>query len=152
MLAQNRINLMKAALAVLALVALANRFWLHWCSITPADLIAGVLVAATVAARGLSASVKLSLIVVWGAFEVLCAVEMFVFRQFDHIGVEVVMALGFSAVLASAAEQELTAALPPVPSPARGLAVFRTNGRIERRRPPLVIAIDLPASKALAAL
>ncbi len=47
-----RIDLAKAALAVLVLAAVANRFWLHWCSVTPADLVAGVLVAATVAVVG----------------------------------------------------------------------------------------------------
>ena len=47
-----RIDLAKATLAVFALAAVANRFWLHWCSITLADVATGVLVAATVAVAG----------------------------------------------------------------------------------------------------
>ena len=143
-----RIDLAKATLAVFALAAVANRFWLHWCSITPADLIAGVLVAATVAVAGLRPGANARLFAMWMLWGVLCLGELFLLRRVDHIGVEVIMALGFSA--SSRARATLGAVPRPLPA-STGRAVFRTNGRIERRRPPLVTATALPASRALAA-
>ncbi len=120
-----RIDLAKATLAVFALAAVANRFWLHWCSITPADLIAGVLVAATVAVAGLRPGANARLFAMWMLWGVLCLGELFLLRRVDHIGVEVIMALGFSALFANAAERELTDALPPVPARAPRWARFR---------------------------
>jgi hypothetical protein len=98
-----RIDLAKAALAVLVLAAVANRFWLHWCSVTPADLVAGVLVAATVAVVGQRPGTNTRLFAMWALWGLLCLGGMFLLRRVDHIGVEVIMALGFSAVFASAA-------------------------------------------------
>ena len=128
-------------------------------------LATGVLVAATVAVAGQRPGVNARLCAIWALWGVLCLAGLFLLRHADHIGADVIVALAFCAVLANAAERELTEALPPAPArhagrgsaPSSGgaravLAVFRTNGRIERRRPPLVTAIDLPASRALAAL
>jgi hypothetical protein len=116
-LAENRVNLVKAALAVLALTALVNRFWLHWCSITPADLIAGVLVAITVAATGQRPGASARLFAMWALWGMLCLAGMLLLRRVDHIGAEVIVALGFSAVFADAAHRELADALPPAPTP-----------------------------------
>ena len=160
-----RIDLAKATLAAFALAALANRFWLHWCSITLADAATGVLVAATVAVSWPAARhQRLALRDVgalgralpgWPVPPAPCRSHR---RRCDR-GPGVLRRLGErggaranrSAPASSGAT--LGAAPRPLPDGARAvLAVFRTNGRIERRRPPLVTAIALPASKALAAL
>jgi hypothetical protein len=113
-----RIDLAKATLAVLALAALANRFWLHWCSLTLADAATGLLVAATVAAAGLRPGLNARLFAAWALWGALCLAMLFVLRP-DHIGADAVTALAFCAILANAAERELTEALPPAPAPRR---------------------------------
>ena len=123
-----RIDLAKATLAVFALAAVTNRFWLHWCSITLADAATGVLVAATVAVAGQRPGINAGLCAMWALWGVLCLAGMFLLRHAGHIGADVIVALAFCAVLANAAERELTEALPPVPAPrwAQLRALFQT--------------------------
>jgi hypothetical protein len=123
-----RIDLAKATLATLALAAVANRFWLHWCSLTLADVATGVLVAATLAAAGLRPGINAWLCAVWALWGVLCLAGMFLLRRIAHIGADATVALAFCAVLANAAERELAEALPParVPRWARLRALFQT--------------------------
>ncbi len=123
-----RIDLAKATLAVFALAAVANRFWLHWCSIALADVATGVLVAATVAVAGLRPGVNAWLCVGWALWGALCLAGLFLLRHAGHIGADVIVVLAFCAVLANAAERELTEALPPAPVPrwARLRALFQT--------------------------
>jgi hypothetical protein len=142
-----RIDLVKATLAAFALAALANRFWLHWCSITLADAATGVLVAATVAVAGQRPAINAWLCAIWALWGVLCLAGLFVLRRPGERG-------GTRADRSAPASSGATlgAAPRPLSDGARAvLAVFRTTGRIERRRPPLVTATALPASKALAA-
>ncbi len=112
-----RIDLAKTTLAAFALAALANRFWLHWCSITLADAATGVLVAATVAMAGQRPAINAWLSVIWALWGVLCLAGLFLLRHAGHIGADVIVALAFCAVLANAAERELAEALPPAPTP-----------------------------------
>ena len=123
-----RTDLAKATLAVFALAALANRFWLHQCSLTLADAATGVLVAATVAVAGQRPGINAGLCAMWALWGVLCLAGLFLLRHAGHIGTDAVMALAFCAVLANAAESELAEALPPVPAPrwARLRALFQT--------------------------
>ena len=123
-----RIDLAKATLAAFALAALANRFWLHWCSLTLADAATGALVAATVAVAGLRPGVNGWLCAIWGLWGALCLAGLFLLRHAGHIGADAVMALAFCAVLANAAERELAEALPPAQAPrwAQLRALFQT--------------------------
>jgi hypothetical protein len=113
---ESRIHLAKATLAVLALAALANRFWLHWCGLTLADGATGLLVAATLAVAGLRPGINALLCAVWTLWAALCLVLLFVLRP-DHIGADAVAALSFCGVLASAAEYEQAEARPPASAP-----------------------------------
>ncbi len=123
-----RIDLAKATLAAFALAALANRFWLHWCSLTLADVATGVLVAATVAVAGQRAGVNARLCAIWALWGALCLTGLLLLRHAGHIGADVTVALAVCAVLANAAERELTEALPPAPAPrwAQLRALFQT--------------------------
>jgi hypothetical protein len=94
-----RIDLAKATLAAYALAALANRFRLHWCSLTLADAATGVLVAATAVVAGLRPGVNALLCAAWALWGALCLAMLFMLRP-DHIGAEVIVALSFCAVLA----------------------------------------------------
>ena len=123
-----RIDLAKVTLAAFALAAVANRFWLHWCSITLADAATGVPVAATMAVAGLRPGINAGLCAIWALWGVLCLAGLFLLRHAGHIGDDVIVALAFCAVLANAAERELTEALPPAPAPRRAQlrALFQT--------------------------
>jgi hypothetical protein len=123
-----RIDLAKATLAAFAFAALANRFWLHWCSITLADAATGVLVAATVAAAGQRPGINARLCAIWALWGALCLAALFLLRHAAHIGTDAVMALAFCAVLANAAESELTEVPPPaqVPRWVQLRALFQT--------------------------
>jgi hypothetical protein len=114
---ESRIDSAKATLAVLGFAAVANRFWLHWCSLTLADGATGVLVAATVAAAGLRPGANARLCAVWALWCGLCLAGMFLLRRIAHIGADATVALAFCAILANAAERELAEALPPARAP-----------------------------------
>ena len=98
-----RIDLAKATLAVLVLAAVANRFWLHWCSITLADAGHGCAGGRYRGGGWPAARHQRPALRDVGALGRALPGGMFLLRHADHIGVEVIMALGFCAVFANAA-------------------------------------------------
>ncbi len=103
-----RTQQIRAALAFVIGAALVDRVFLHLLNITPAALIACVLVAVTLAAGGRREAV-IRLALMWWAWTAVCLADLLALHIIQASGLQCFLAFLFSGFLVEAAHQRLSA-------------------------------------------
>ncbi len=107
-----RTQQIRAALAFVIGAALVDRVFLHLINITPAALIACVLVAVTLAA-GVRRGAVIRLALMWWAWTAVCLADLLALHLIEASPLQTFLAFLFSGFLVEAAHQQL--ALKPQP-------------------------------------
>jgi hypothetical protein len=117
-----RTKQIRAALAFVIGAALIDRVFLHLLTITPAALIACVLIAVTLAAgQRPGAIIKLALM--WWAWTAVCLADLLALHLIEASGLQCFLAFLFSGGLVEAAHRQLSERQQPqMPSTALVLA------------------------------
>ena len=103
----DRTQQIRAALAFVIGAALIDRVFLHLLTITPAALIACVLIAVTLAAgQRPGAIIKLALM--WWAWTAVCLADLLALHIVQASGLQCFLAFLFSGFLVEAARQQLS--------------------------------------------
>jgi hypothetical protein len=107
-----RTQQIRAALALVIGAALIDRVFLHLLNITPAALIACVLVAVTLAA-GVRRGAVIRLALMWWAWTAACLADLLALHIVQASGLQCFHAFLFSGFLVEAARQQLSASPQP---------------------------------------
>ncbi len=130
---EDRIWQIRAALALVIAAALIDLSFLHLLTITPAALIACVLIAVTLAA-GQKPSAVLRLALVWWLWTAVCLADLFALHLLQASGLQCFLAFLFCGFLMNAARKQI--AVKPQPrQPSKALVPVdhdRTVTVIER--------------------
>ena len=117
----DRTQQIRAALAFVIGAALIDRVFLHLLTITPAALIACVLIAVTLAA-GQRPGAVIKLALMWWAWTAVCLADLLALHLIEASGLQCFLAFLFSGGLVEAAHRQLSEKQQRKPSTALVLA------------------------------
>ncbi len=123
-----RTQQIRAALAFVIGAALVDRVFLHLLNITPAALIACVLVAVTLAA-GLRRGAVIRLALIWWAWTAVCLCDLLALHLIQADPLQTFLAFLFSGFLVEAARQQLSAS-PQPPQQSKALVPAPHNSTV----------------------
>jgi hypothetical protein len=117
-----RTQQIRTALAIVIGAALVDRVFLHLLNVTPAALIASVLIAVTLAA-GLRSGNVIKLALMWWLWTAICLADLLALHLLQASGLQCFLAFMLSGGLVEAASRQLSARQGPgAPSTALVLA------------------------------